>query len=312
MKTTCFFGVTLALIGRVVAWGAIGHEAVGYIAMEFLATEASAFVEKTIPDKYDHSLGPAATWADNVRHTHGFTWSAPFHFIDANDEPLAGSCSVDQRRDCGRKGCLTTAIANYTQRVSDSSLDDTQIMEALFFIDHFLGDIGQPLHVEAYKVGGNAITAHCRGRHTNLHATWDTGMIEEYVKSKHNGNTQSWAAALVDEIKTGSYQSAAAGWISCSSPTLPLSRRTVQEDVQAVLNVDESHSTVSPLDCPMVWATESNAYVCSNVFDYTEGTDLCTGTYYETNIPVINEQIAKQGYRLAAWLNVIFDGSTGL
>jgi hypothetical protein len=65
------------------------------------------------------------------------------------------------------------------------------------------------------------------------------------------------------------------------------------------------------------------------VFSYTEGSDLCKGTYFANAIPVvsvffivaslvdaerhdrqINEQIAKQGYRLAAWLNEIFDGST--
>jgi hypothetical protein len=35
--------------------------------MEFLATEAAAFVKKTIPAKYNNSLGPAAPWADDVR-----------------------------------------------------------------------------------------------------------------------------------------------------------------------------------------------------------------------------------------------------
>ena len=34
----------------------------------------------------------------------------------------------------------------------------------------FLGDIGQPLHVEAYEVGGNDIDAKCSGKSTNLHA----------------------------------------------------------------------------------------------------------------------------------------------
>lgn len=38
------------------------------------------------------------------------------------------------------------------------------------FIDHFLGDIGQPLHVEAFEVGGNDIDAICGGKKTNLHA----------------------------------------------------------------------------------------------------------------------------------------------
>jgi hypothetical protein len=74
------------LVGRVAAWGAVGHEAVGYIAMEFLATEAAAFVKKTIPDAYNNSLGPAAPWADDVRYLSEFSWSAPFHFIDANGD----------------------------------------------------------------------------------------------------------------------------------------------------------------------------------------------------------------------------------
>jgi hypothetical protein len=84
MKPTCFAGVTLALIGHVAAWGAVGHETVGYIAMEFLSSDAATFVQQTIPAKYKHSLGPAAPWADEVRSTSGFLWSEPFHFIDAN------------------------------------------------------------------------------------------------------------------------------------------------------------------------------------------------------------------------------------
>jgi hypothetical protein len=153
-------------------------------------------------------------------------------------------------------------------------------MEALYFIDHvssydskstrlfypavqFLGDIGQPLHVEAYEVGGNDIRTKCDGKSTNLHATWDTGMIVKMVNSTYGGDTQGWASALVKEIKTGSYKSRAAGWISCSSITEPLSRRrTIEEDVKEVLNARQSPSQVTPLACPMVWAKESNAYDC--------------------------------------------------
>lgn len=87
MKTACLVGLTLALVGRVAAWGAVGHEAVGYIAMEFLSTKAAAFVKQTIPAKYNNSLGPAAPWADDVRSLSGFSWSAPFHYIDANGDP---------------------------------------------------------------------------------------------------------------------------------------------------------------------------------------------------------------------------------
>ena len=51
----------------------------------------------------------------------------------------------------------------------------------------------------------------------------------------------------------------------------------------------------------------------STVFTYTSPTqDLCAGTYYTHAVPAIDLQLAKQGYRLAAWLNVIFDGDAGL
>ena len=50
----------------------------------------------------------------------------------------------------------------------------------------------------------------------------------------------------------------------------------------------------------------------SVVFDYSSGEDLCTSDYFDNAVPVIDLQLAKQGYRLAAWLNVIFDGDTNL
>ncbi|KAF7979170.1 hypothetical protein HWV62_43437 [Athelia sp. TMB] len=225
------------------------------------------------------------------------------------------SCFVERVCSPPKKkhNAMPTAIANYTQRVVDTSLSATQIQQALYFIDHFLGDIGQPLHVENYEVGGNDITATCAGTKTNLHATWDTGMIVQMVSATYAGSTTAWADALIADIKTGTYKSQAAGWISCSSVTEPLSRkRSIEDDIAGLLGARESAATVTPLACPQVWAAESNAYDCSNVFDYTNGTDLCTGTYFTTNIKVINLQIAKQGYRLAAWLNVLFDGAVSL
>lgn len=159
-------------------------------------------------------------------------------------------------------------------------------MEALFFLDHvskfrrlklarliawmhfrqFIGDIGQPLHVEALDVGGNTIPTICGGKHTHLHATWDTGMIVTMVDATFNGDTQSWASSLVQEIKTGSFRSLAAKWISCSSTTdvLPDQWR-MEDDVQKILGTRHSLDEFQFLACPLVWARESNAIVCVRV-----------------------------------------------
>lgn len=108
------------------------------MAQEFLAPKALAFVKKSLGSTYNENLGPAGPWADTVRHTKGYTWSAPFHFVDAKDSPLDGSCSVDETRDCGSGKCILSAIANYTTRVAETSLSATQRQEALKFLGTFV------------------------------------------------------------------------------------------------------------------------------------------------------------------------------
>ncbi|KAM5541558.1 hypothetical protein V8D89_004748 [Ganoderma adspersum] len=304
-----------ACVQGAAAWGSLGHQTVGYVAQEFLAPKALAFVKKSLGSTYNETLGAAAPWADTVRHTKGYTWSAPFHFVDANDSPLDGSCSVDETRDCGDGKCILSAIANYTTRVAKTSLSAKQRQEALKFLDH------------AYEVGGNDIDAKCSGKSTNLHAAWDTGMVEKNIDENHDGAVETYATDLVKEIKTGSYKSKTKDWLSCTSTTEPVSKRffltkppTIEDEVRSLLPVNEDESeaalerrvTITPLECPLEWAKESNAYCCSTVFSYTSGEDLCTSSYYAKAVPVIDLQLAKQAYRLAAWLNVIFDGDTNL
>ncbi|TFK87844.1 nuclease Le1 [Polyporus arcularius HHB13444] len=319
------FITLISVLGAAVhvsAWGNLGHETVG--RPQFLAPKAATFVHSTLNATWNFSLGPAAIWADQVKGEAAFKWSANLHFVDAEDSPLTGSCSVQEQRDCGNGQCILTAIANFTTRVVETSLPKEQILEALLFLDHvslvhFIGDIGQPLHVEAIEEGGNGISAKCSGESsTNLHAQRsDTGMVTKHIDQSHGGTPQQYANDLVAEIKTGAFKSEAASWISCSSPTEPLSKRSppgemLERELKALVHAHRSAQAITPLACPLVWAAESNAFDCSVVFDFTTGEDLCSGTYFANAIPVIDLQLAKQGFRLAAWLNVLFDGATKL
>ncbi|KAF4605634.1 hypothetical protein EYR40_004421 [Pleurotus pulmonarius] len=238
-------------------WGASGHQAVGFIAMEFLSPKALSFVQNSLGDMYNRSLGPAAT---------------------------------------------------------------------------FIGDIGQPLHVEADALGGNRITARCNGASTNLHSVStmegvgsvrsslkalevpltdflppDSGIINRLLQQSHGNSVANWVNDLVARIKTGSFKSLTSSWLSCSSVTQPLRR-----DLDLQINEFLGTRAVTPLECPLVWGGESNKFVCSTVFTFTTGEDLCTGSYFTDAVPVIELQIAKQAFRLAAWLNVLFDGATNL
>jgi hypothetical protein len=84
-------------------------------------------------------------------------------------------------------------------------------------------------------------------------------------------------------INSGTYKNASASWVQG-------------------LNVMTAEAEA------LKWAQESNKYVCSNVLsrglDYVENTDLGE-EYTSESEPVVDLQMAKQGYRLAKWLDAI-------
>lgn len=133
----------------------------------------------------------------------------------------------------------------------------------------------------------------------------DSGIVNKLLSANYGNSVTTWADTLAARIKTGTYKASAPSWISCSSTTAKLKR-------DVLYDLSLRPRAIAALQCPLVWGQESNAFDCSHVLSYTAGSDLCTSSYYTNAVPVIETQIAKQGYRLAAWLNVLFDGSTRL
>ncbi|KAL0946586.1 hypothetical protein HGRIS_012787 [Hohenbuehelia grisea] len=312
MMPSVFQAISFAslLLTGVHAWGNEGHRAVGFIAMEFLAPKALDFVRSTLGKPYNGSLGPAATWADSVRRTPEYKWSGSWHFIDVEDKAPV-SCGIVEARDCP-SGCILTAIANYTNRVIDEDLSADQRLEALKFLTHFAGDIGQPLHAEGKEVGGNHILTKCGGLPMNLHAVWDVGIIKKHLKLNFADSSEAWIESLISGIQFGKYKSRTGEWLSCTSTT-QLSRNSQAHEVDTTgtnAQTPITSNSLTFLECPLVWASDSNKYDCSAVFQFTSEDDLCdeSSSYYAIAVDIIELQIAKQGYRLAAWLNALFDG----
>ncbi|CAM1509800.1 Fc.00g001350.m01.CDS01 [Cosmosporella sp. VM-42] len=276
--------LTLGAMRGVYSWGVLGHATVAYIAQHFLHDEVASWAQTVLNDTSSSYLANVASWADTYRTTSAGKWSAPLHFIDAEDNPPA-ACNVDYDRDCGSAGCVVSAIANYTQRVSDARLSEAHTAEALKFLVHFLGDITQPLHDEAYELGGNGITVTFDGyTKDNLHSDWDTYMPEKLIGGHNLTQAQAWANTLVKDIVSGGYKSEATGW-------------------NANNNINDAITSAT------AWASDANALVCTVVMPdgpaALQKGDLYP-TYYNSVIPTIELQIAKGGYRLANWLNNIY------
>ena len=114
MHFTSYATLALAAAPAVSAWGTLGHMTVGFIAQNFLQDETVSWAQGILGITNDSYLASVAPWADTYRYTSEGSWSAPLHFIDAEDKPPS-SCSVDFDRDCGDEGCSISAIANYVR-----------------------------------------------------------------------------------------------------------------------------------------------------------------------------------------------------
>jgi hypothetical protein len=112
MKLLSLAPAFLAVLPSVHAWGGLGHETVAFVASNFVRSDTEAFFKKLLGDDSENYLAGVATWADSFRYSHEGKFSAPLHFIDAEDDP-PHSCGVKYDRDCGESGCVVSAIQNY-------------------------------------------------------------------------------------------------------------------------------------------------------------------------------------------------------
>ncbi|KIO19670.1 hypothetical protein M407DRAFT_82494 [Tulasnella calospora MUT 4182] len=277
----------IGLASSVQAWGGLGHKTVANVALQFLQEDALAGVEAVLAaDGHKESDNPSivdvATWADAFGRKKGGTFSKKFHYINAHDDPPF-ECNVDLERDCSEKGeCIVKAIANYTQRLIRPSRNVNDTADALKFLVHFIGDITQPLHTEDKERGGNGIPVAWNGNgNKNLHSVWDTNMVKKLAGSDNEENLNAWTDIIVNEINNGSYKPLIPEWLNCTDPR-------------------------DALNCALKWATDSNSFICTYVLkNDTDGWEL-SGSYYRGAAPIIQQQIAKGGVRLAVWLNQLF------
>ena len=218
-----------------------------YVATNFVKPETASYFQELLRNDTEHYLAGVATWADSIRYTKWGRFTKNFHFIDAKDDPPT-QCGVDLARDCKPEGCVVTSIQNYTSQVLGEDGDGEDLpawrrAQAAKFVIHFIGDIHQPLHAENVERGGNGIYVKLDGRELNLHHVWDTAIAEKFlggrVRRRPYDAGHAWAADLAAEIRDGKFAALSSSWVEG-------------------IDLDD------PIATSMVWANESNAFVCSN------------------------------------------------
>ena len=173
--------ISLALISvssPVRGWGAVGHHVIARIAWSLMSPAARERAGALLNGRMDEFVA-SATWADEIRSAKPQTYN--WHFVDI---PV-GEARYSEVRDCqaSEKGdCVIAEIARARAEIADASRPQADRAESLKYLIHFVGDVHQPLHaIDNHDRGGNDVRVMAlrgdEGRNTNLHAAWDTGLI---------------------------------------------------------------------------------------------------------------------------------------
>ncbi len=156
------------------AWGQIGHRVTGAIGEPLLNRHAAREVRAILGNE---TLAEAATWPDEMRSNPNVFWQTtanPWHYV-----------TVPARRsypDVGAptEGDAMTALSQFAATLSDRTASPEAKQLALRFTVHIIGDLHQPLHAgNGADHGGNDVRVRLFREPTNLHAVWDSGLIDQ-------------------------------------------------------------------------------------------------------------------------------------
>jgi len=295
------------------AWGCQGHETVALIAEMHMTPQALAKVNQILKDSPPDAainrfcketgltpMAEASTWADDIRslRPEASTW----HYIDI---PRGGT-KADFAAACPEKErCVTWALRTQVEILRSAASTPQQRADALRFIVHFVGDIHQPLHTTTNNDhGGNCVpvgffgtepqlrNAQSESYSPNLHGVWDTSIVGKVIGDK---TVQQFAKDLDAENA-----SQIPGWISGTSNFDDWAWEGHELAESAVYGkLPHFVPTEKPVETQT--CADDNHVAARNLALHED----LEQPYQDASSPVVQQQIAKAGARLAALLNSV-------
>jgi nuclease S1 len=293
----------LSAPARCFAWGEVGHRVVARIAASQLTPAARANVARIlgVPNTQAavaSALSDAAEWPDAVARSK-YTQTTVWHFIDLGVKPNAA-------KDGALWASPDTAFARivkYFGTIRAHVRDELERGSDLKFLVHLVGDIHQPLHdATDQDRGGNCVTdvfatkAGPMSQPTELHATWDRGILEDRLGTNN--------AAIAQQL------------LQARAAQLPALLKAAADAVKA-----------NPTEAVRAWVSESHAIAVTQIYpaldppvpsfetrpvsgDCHDAAQVFKGKTWTLKAPVvgadigiINDRLVLAGVRLAALLN---------
>jgi len=197
---TLFFTM---FVSQAFAWGQLGHFLIGYMAEKQMKKSAKKNVERIL---YPVSIARSGTWMDDIKSDRAYDFANSWHYLNSKNGEYDPSTQE-------KTGDAYESIQRIKAELKAGNLEPKKEAELLKMLIHMVEDIHQPLHVgTGDDRGGNDVKIEFFGQPTNLHALWDSGMIDRQGMSYTEIGDELYRR-LTPELKA-SYQSATMeGWL---------------------------------------------------------------------------------------------------
>jgi hypothetical protein len=166
--------LAITLVLPAAAWGKTGHRVTGKIAEAYLTPEALAAITDILGSE---NLAEASIWADVMRGSPDGIWpraANAWHYVTIPQGKTYADVGAPESGDA------ITALAGFGDTLRSETASKEEKALALRFAVHIIGDLHQPLHAgNGTDDGGNWFTVAFFNKATNLHAVWDSGMIDD-------------------------------------------------------------------------------------------------------------------------------------
>jgi hypothetical protein len=283
MKRLVILSILFFTSSIVFSWGENGHRIVAEICEAHLSPQAKAELVEILGKNY---LAEIATWPDYIKSEDAWKFADSWHYTTVHMDQTVEQVRMQYGADKEINDALE-AIALMTDILQDKAeaiqwfeklmkaknakpFHNSTKATALAFLVHLVGDIHQPMHVGTNKDrGGNSISVLFFDERTNLHAVWDSRIIE------HERLSYTEFARFIDKLSA--------------------------EKITECQN-----STVDDWANESIMLRED---IYNTIYDYTDrdtGLPSFSWRYQHDYIVHVKDRLVKSGVRLAGLLNGLY------
>lgn len=192
MKKGIYFILLAFCCLKANAWGSKGHAMVAQVAFTYLDDATKKNVMAYLDGM---TIEEAANWMDNIKDDRSYDYMKPWHYANFGEgkavEIFEGANIMYQ---------LEQALKALQHK---DKMSKAEIKLKILYLFHLIGDLHQPLHVGYGRdKGGNTVQLNYKGKGTNLHSFWDSGIIYyQNISLADCLKAQTYSAAEVEVLQ---------------------------------------------------------------------------------------------------------------